>query len=58
MFGLGMPEVVVILIIALVVFGPTRLPSLGKSIGDALKGFKKGLEDEPSRHPDSAEDKK
>jgi sec-independent protein translocase protein TatA len=58
MFGLGMPEVVVILIIALVVFGPTRLPSLGKSIGEALKGFKKGLEDEPSRQPDSAEDKK
>jgi len=58
MFGLGMPEVVVILIIALVVFGPSKLPSLGKSIGEALQGFKKGLEEEPSHKVEGTEDKK
>jgi sec-independent protein translocase protein TatA len=49
MFGLGFPELVVIFIIALLVFGPSKLPSLGKSLGEAIRGFKKGLEDEPPR---------
>ena len=49
MFGLGVPELMVILIIALVVFGPSKLPSLGKSLGEAIRGFKKGLEEEPSK---------
>lgn len=48
MFGLGLPEMMVILVIALVVFGPSKLPSLGKSLGEAIRGFKKGLGDEPS----------
>lgn len=48
MFGLGLPEMMVILVIALVVFGPSKLPSLGESLGEAVRGFKKGLEDEPS----------
>jgi sec-independent protein translocase protein TatA len=46
MFGLGMPELIVILVVALLVFGPSKLPSLGKSIGEAIRGFKKGMEDE------------
>lgn len=46
MFGMGMPEMVVILVVALLVFGPAKLPSLGKSMGEAIKGFKKGLEEE------------
>ncbi len=48
MFGLGLPEMMVVLVIALVVFGPSKLPSLGKSLGEAIRGFKKGLEDKPS----------
>ena len=48
MFGLGLPELTVVLVIALVVFGPSKLPSLGKSLGEAIRGFKKGLEDSPS----------
>lgn len=48
MFGLGIPELIVILVIALIFFGPAKLPSLGKSIGEAIKGFKKGLNDEGS----------
>ena len=47
MFGLGLPELMVGLVIALVVFGPSKLPSLGKSLGEAIRGFKKGLEDNP-----------
>jgi sec-independent protein translocase protein TatA len=46
MGGLGFPEIVVILVIALVIFGPNRLPALGESLGKAIKGFKEGLKDE------------
>ncbi len=46
--GLGFPEMVVVLIIALVIFGPSRLPALGESMGKAIKGFKEGLKDQPS----------
>jgi sec-independent protein translocase protein TatA len=41
MFGLGMQELVIILIIVLVLFGATRLPEIGKGIGQAIKNFKK-----------------
>ena len=47
MFDLGFPEIVVILVIALVLFGPGKLPALGKNLGEAIRGFKKGLEEEP-----------
>jgi TatA/E family protein of Tat protein translocase len=52
MFGLGLPEMIVVLVIALVFFGPSKLPSLGKGLGEAISGFRKGLAGEP------AEDKK
>lgn len=42
-FGLGPMEIGVVLVIALVLFGPKRLPGLGKSLGEAIKGFKKGI---------------
>ena len=47
MFGLGLPELMVVLVIALVMFGPSKLPSLGKSLGEAIRGFKKAVEDQP-----------
>lgn len=41
MFGLGVPELIVIFIIALVVFGPKKLPDLGKSLGRGIAEFKR-----------------
>lgn len=44
MFGsIGMPELIVIFIVVLLIFGPTKLPDLGKSLGEAIRGLKKAM---------------
>ncbi len=46
MFGyLGGPELLLIFIVGLVVFGPRKLPELGKGLGQAIRGFKTGMHD-------------
>jgi TatA/E family protein of Tat protein translocase len=45
MGGLGMPEIMIILVIALIVFGPRKLPDLGRSLGKAMGQFRRASED-------------
>lgn len=51
--GLGFTEMVVVLVIALVIFGPSRLPQLGESLGKAVRGFKEGLKDIPENRAEA-----
>jgi TatA/E family protein of Tat protein translocase len=45
MFGLGVPELIVIFVIALVVFGPKKLPDLGRALGKGIAEFKRATEE-------------
>ena len=45
MFGLGTSELLIILVIVLVIFGAGKLPSVGKSLGEGIRGFKEGMRD-------------
>jgi TatA/E family protein of Tat protein translocase len=45
MFGLGVTEVLVILVIAFLLFGPQQLPEIGRQVGKAVKGFKEATDD-------------
>jgi len=45
MFGLGLPELIVILVIILVLFGASKLPEVGSSLGKGLRSFKKEFSD-------------
>jgi sec-independent protein translocase protein TatA len=52
MFGLGWPEVVIIAIVAILIFGPKKIPELGSVLGKSLRGFKEELknsDDETNR---------
>jgi sec-independent protein translocase protein TatA len=57
MFGLGLQELLVILVIALVIFGPSKLPQIGSGLGKAIRDFKKGVSSEEDGE-DSANDAK
>lgn len=53
MFGLGWPEIAIIAGVTLLIFGPKKIPELGKSLGKTIRGFKEELQ-----NPDSENDKK
>lgn len=55
MFNLGMPELILILVIALVVFGPGKLPEVGRAVGRGIQEFRRATSGElnEQKHPDS-----
>lgn len=53
---ISVQELLIVLLIVVVIFGPTQLPKLAKTIGESLKGFKKGMEeDNKEEKPESHE---
>jgi len=58
MFGLGVPELLLILVIVVVIFGATRLPQLGKGLGEGISNFRDGLKGKDDKTlPKGPEDK-
>ena len=59
MFGLGMPELIVILVIVILIFGAGKLPEIGGAVGKAIKGFKKSMNEPGEKdEPQTKNDKK
>ncbi len=44
MFGIGMPELVVILVIVMIIFGANKLPQMGAGLAKGIRNFKKGID--------------
>jgi sec-independent protein translocase protein TatA len=57
LFGLGWPEVAIITVVAIVIFGPKKIPELGNALGKTLRGFKEELNN-PSEDNHPGEEQK
>jgi sec-independent protein translocase protein TatA len=51
-FNIGLPELMIVLIIALIVLGPKKLPSASRALGNGLREFKESLSGDPKRDDD------
>jgi sec-independent protein translocase protein TatA len=49
MFGLGFPEIILILVIVILIFGTSRIPELGRGLGEGIRNFKKSVKDEDKK---------
>ena len=58
MFGLGMPEMIVILVIVLIIFGAGKLPQIGDGMGKAIRNFRSATREKDDPKPDKIEDDK
>ena len=52
MFGIGLPEMCVVLAVLLIVVGPGKLPQIGQALGSSIRDFKKAATGEPTRLPE------
>ena len=57
MFGIGMPELIIILIIILIIFGAGKLPEIGAGMGKAIRNFKGAADDNEKKKNDKIEEK-
>jgi sec-independent protein translocase protein TatA len=52
MFGLGFPELLLILVIVVLIFGTSRIPELGRGLGEGIRNFRRGMKgDEDEKKP-------
>jgi sec-independent protein translocase protein TatA len=58
MFGIGMPELIIILVIILIIFGAGKLPEIGAGVGKAIKSFKSATADEEPHAPEKIDEPK
>lgn len=57
MFGIGMQELIIILVIILIIFGAGKLPEIGGGMGKAIKNFKKAISDSDNKPAEKIEQK-
>jgi sec-independent protein translocase protein TatA len=58
MFGIGMPELIIILVIILIIFGAGKLPEIGAGMGKAIRNFKGATDEDEKKEAEKIEEEK